>query len=838
MADTSIGKAYVQIIPKATGFSKNVESQIGGDVAKSGESAGKSFGSKMLGAVTKLGIAAAAAKLFKDSIDAGANLQQSFGGLETIYGDAADAAKDYAYQAAKAGISANDYAEQAVSFGASLKQAFEGDTTKAVEAANTAIMDMTDNAAKMGTPIENIQNAYQGFAKQNYTMLDNLKLGYGGTKEEMQRLLSDAQELSGVEYNIDNLGDVYDAIHVIQEDLGLTGVAADEAATTFSGSFGAMKAAAENFMADLALGEDIGPSLSALADSIGNFVVGNLLPMVGNIVKQLPSIIAQLPGMIADALPDIIATAADIVSGLAQGIVDNLPIWIEGIGQLWSAVWDSLCNIDWAAAGQIVVDLLKAAWEGLKDIAQGIWDFIVGVFTGEVEFPDLGAAAKVVWSGLCDIAQEVWDGVVAIFTSVIDFLGLSDIAEAAWNGICDIAQSIWDTVCGIFGGDIEIPSPLEVAQAAWEGICDIAQTIWDTITGIFTGEIEFPDLGEMAEEAWNTLVSLAETVWEGVCNVFGAVVDFLSLDEAAEAVWSTLEGIASGIWDGIKAVFGAADVVFSSLADAASAAWDGLTGIASGIWDGIKDIFGSFDIEWPDFGELAKGALEGLKNAAKGVWDWVKGLFSGDEEDEAVKSVKGSTDEMAAAFADAELKISAVDVSSIQTANEFVKQTALGWKRIFDNMQLTLPPIATRSLATAATAIGTAIAGYKSKMNFNWNLPTLHGKLPVISVNMRTASSSDGKTTVSYPELSASSFKWFAEGGIFHDPTIIGIGDSAGPEAAVPLDMMWKQMGKEFDKHLGSGATVTNYITVNGAEDPAYYAETLAREIKQQLRMA
>lgn len=158
----------------------------------------------------------------KSSLEEGGNLQQSFGGLETNLWGCSGGGQDYAREAASAGISANDYAEQAVSFGAALKQAFGGDTVKAAEAANTAIMDMADNSAKMGTDIASVQNAYQGFAKQNYTMLDNLKLGYGGTKEEMQRLLQDAQKLSGVKYDISNLGDVYDAIHVIQQDLGVT----------------------------------------------------------------------------------------------------------------------------------------------------------------------------------------------------------------------------------------------------------------------------------------------------------------------------------------------------------------------------------------------------------------------------------------------------------------------------------------------------------------------------------------------------------------------------------------------------------------------------------------
>lgn len=835
MADTSIGKAYVQIVPTAKGISKDIESAIGGDVSKSGDSAGKSFASQMVGAIKGVAIAAGIGKIFTDAINAGGDLQQSFGGLETIYGDAADAAKDYAYQAAQAGISANDYAEQAVSFGASLKQAFEGDTTKAVEAANTAIMDMTDNAAKMGTPIENIQNAYQGFAKQNYTMLDNLKLGYGGTKEEMERLLADAEKLSGQEYDISNLGDVYDAIHVIQEDLGLTGVAAQEASETFSGSFGAMQASAQNLLADIALGADIGPDIEALGQSVENFFVGNLLPMVSNIVQQIPEFVAQIPGFLADIIPQAIPIIADMVAGLAQGLIDNAPVFIDGMNDLMQSAWDAICNIDWEGAASIVVDLLKAGWQRLQDVAQEVWDLVVGIFTGEIEFPDLSGAAKIVWDGLCDIAQEVWDGVVAIFTSAIDFLGLTDIAQAAWEGITGVAETIWNTITGIFGADIEFPSLDELASAAWETLTSVAQGIWDLITGIFTGDIEFPSLDELASAAWDTLTGIAQGIWDAITGIFTADIDFPSLDSIASAAWGTLTGIASGIWEGIKGVFGALDISFADLSETASAAWDGLKGIATGVWNGIKEVFGSFDIEWPDFGELASGALQGLKDAAIGVWDWIKGLFSGDSDDEAVKSVQGSTEEMAATLADAELKISSVDVSSIQTANEFVKQTVLGWTRIFDNMKLNLPPVTTRSLATAATAIGTATSTYKAKMNFNWSLPTLHGHLPVISVNMRQATSSDGKTTVSYPDLNVSGFRWFAKGGIFDSPTVIGVGES-GTEAVVPLDRLWKQMDKTLSRNISNGAIINNTFNVT-ADDPALFANEVARELQQQLRM-
>ena len=325
-----VARAHVTIIPKSEGMSQGINKIITGDADKAGKSAGQKAGTSFADTAKKVIAAAAIGGTviagIKTALDEGGKLQQSFGGLETIYGDAADAAKNYAADAAKAGISANDYAEQAVSFGASLKQAFEGDTTKAVEAANTAIMDMTDNAAKMGTPLENIQNAYQGFAKQNYTMLDNLKLGYGGTKTEMERLLADATKLSGVEYNIDNLGDVYDAIHVIQEDLGLTGVAAEEASETFSGSLGAMQAAAKNLAAGLATGEGIEPAMQQLATSASDFLFKNLIPMVGNVIKQLPTVVKTF---VTTGLPQFIAAGKTIITGLVNGVTTTIPQLVD-----------------------------------------------------------------------------------------------------------------------------------------------------------------------------------------------------------------------------------------------------------------------------------------------------------------------------------------------------------------------------------------------------------------------------------------------------------------------------------------------------------------------------
>ncbi|MBR2653497.1 MAG: hypothetical protein IKD59_02975, partial [Lachnospiraceae bacterium] len=220
------------------------------------------------------------------------------------------------------------------------------------------------------------------------------------------------------------------------------------------------------------------------------------------------------------------------------------------------------------------------------------------------------------------------------------------------------------------------------------------------------------------------------------------------------------------------------------------------------------------------------------------AWNFVMGIFGGGDEEEAVKSVQGSTDEMVSALADANLKIADVDLSSVMLANEHVKNTALSWIRIFDNLKLKIPIIDVTALSSALRSIKAYVENYKAAMNFSWSLPTLHGHLPVISVNMRDAKSSDGKTSVSYPDLFVSGFRWFAQGGIFNDPTIIGIGDSKGPEAAVPLDQMWKRMSAEFDQHLGGGAVVNNYFTVDGAQDPEAWAMGAARTIKRELRMA
>ena len=415
MAD--LGKAYVQIIPKAEGISEKIKSTVAPGAGSAGSSAGSTFAANFKKMIVSAGIGTAVIGGLKAALDEGGKLQQSYGGLDTLYGDAAQAAKDYSIQAAQAGISANDYAEQAVSFGASLKAAFKGDTTKAVEAANTAILDMADNAAKMGTPLENIQNAYQGFAKGNYTMLDNLKLGYGGTKSEMERLLSDATKLTGVKYDMNNLGDVYSAIHAIQDNLGLTGVAAAEAAETFSGSFGAMKAAAKNFLGALTTGGDVSGAMSTLIKSTGTFIFGNLVPMLGTLVKALPEALRVAFEAGRDA---IVTNAPVLISGLIDGIMAKIPEVITTGREFINKLRDGIINnapVLWENAKTTVTDFVQKVTESVAQNAPVLWEKALTIVS------DLGGKVK---GAVLQYAPKLWETVQSLIGGFY-----AKVAEAA-----------------------------------------------------------------------------------------------------------------------------------------------------------------------------------------------------------------------------------------------------------------------------------------------------------------------------------------------------------------------------------------------------------------------
>lgn len=336
--NNTVARAYVQIVPSADGIKGSITSALGGEAS----SAGTKLGS-MLSTGVKASLAAGVAGLgaiIGGALTEGGALEQSIGGVKTLFADSANeviAAANNAYKTA--GLSANDYMEQVTSFSATLLQGLGNDTQAAAKYADQAVVQMADNANKMGTSMEAIQYAYQGFAKDNYTMLDNLKLGYGGTQSEMARLINDSGVLGDtIGVTAETVKDVpfstiIDAIGVIQERLGIAGTAAEEAATTLTGSFASVKAAFSNVLAGLTLGQDLGPALNALATTLTTFLTANLIPAITNILSALPGALVtlitaigpQLTAGLATIVPQMMTAGAQMLQSLSAGLVQGIP---------------------------------------------------------------------------------------------------------------------------------------------------------------------------------------------------------------------------------------------------------------------------------------------------------------------------------------------------------------------------------------------------------------------------------------------------------------------------------------------------------------------------------
>ena len=378
MADKKIelAKAYVQIIPSAEGIKGKITEEMGGDISSAGVELGKAFGGKIASTLKTVLSAAAIGKTIAASVNAGGALEQSLGGIETLFKDSAGIVKQNATQAYKtAGLSANDYMEQTTSFAASLLSSLGNNTKAAAIVADMAMTDMADNANKMGTDMSAIQNAYQGFAKQNYTMLDNLKLGYGGTQAEMQRLLEDASKLSGQKYELGNLADMYNAIHVIQGELDITGTTAKEAATTLSGSFSAMSASFQNVLGNLATGGDLTSSLQALTDTARTYLLDNLLPAVGNVVAGIPEVIAT-------QAPNILQSGTELMQSLASGFTEGVPAFLaSALPQLLQFTEELRANFgQFVSAGiDLILSLANGIVEGLPQLFAYIPDIVINI---------------------------------------------------------------------------------------------------------------------------------------------------------------------------------------------------------------------------------------------------------------------------------------------------------------------------------------------------------------------------------------------------------------------------------------------------------------------------
>lgn len=554
---TELAKAYVQIIPSAQGITGKIQEAIDPEA----EPAGTSFGGKMVGTLKKVIATAAIGEALKKTISEGADLEQSIGGIETLFKASADKVKANAAKAYKtAGMSANEYMELTTSFSASLLSSLSNDTSKAADVADMAMTDMSDNANKMGSNMEDIKNAYQGMAKQNYTMLDNLKLGYGGTKTEMERLLKDAQKISGVKYDINNLSDVYSAIHVIQGELDITGTTAKEAATTISGSMNSMKAAAQNVMGQIALGMDIGPALSALGETTITFFAGNLLPAVANVLSGLPdlisgvtSVIVRSMNMAASNMDSIVSQGGQIVLNLASSILENAPFLLEAVLKLAMSLGETLINTDWGAVGQSVMDALS----GSIDSAAGE---ILGIEGGEILTYLANALEQklpVLMIKGSSILMSIINGILQKIPSIITTAGtiITNFVNAIFPTLPNLLSLGGQILMNLANGVIKnLP---QIITAAGQTIIKIVATIGQNLPQILQSGIEIT--GKLATglvRAIPTLVGQIPQIVVSIKSTFSNV-DWGSIGH------NIIQGIANGLrnagnmlWDAVKGVLG------------------------------------------------------------------------------------------------------------------------------------------------------------------------------------------------------------------------------------------------------------------------------------------
>ena len=530
---------------KASTFGDTLKAILASDVIKKGaEALGKAIG--------KVG------DTVKQSIGNFAEYEQLVGGVDTLFKDSSQKVQKYAADAYKtAGLSANDYMAQVTSFSASLLQSLDGDTNAAADAANQAVIDMADNANKMGTSVESIQNAYQGFAKQNYTMLDNLKLGYGGTKAEMERLLADAEKISGIKYDINNLNDVYSAIHVIQGELGITGTTAKEASTTIQGSAASMKAAWNNMLTGIASGT------GNVQDMVHGFIetvkttVSNLTPVLEEIVNQLPGVFSELTTAVVEMinttvpelLPPLIESLIALIPTLVEGLITLIIILCENLSAIIQPIIDALPTI--------IMSIVNALLNNLPTLINGVIQLVLGIVaaTGQIIetlvpiIPDIiFAIVEAIIAAIPDILEGVWQVVLSLFSL------MGDCVEGLWGYV----TSFWDNVTELFGkvGDWfyeHVIKPIgDFFKDLWDGIKDIFASVGNFFKETFQKGVD------KIKSVFGKITAFFSDVWTKIKNIFSKVGEVVgkaitnTVKKAINAVLSTAVKIINGFISAIN----------------------------------------------------------------------------------------------------------------------------------------------------------------------------------------------------------------------------------------------------------------------------------------------
>lgn len=596
---TQLGKAYVQIVPSMQGLASELRRAFG-DSMPDGHKFGSSLGGKVVsgfGSTIKKGFALAAkagiatisaasagiGAIVKSSASAYADYEQNIGGVETLFKDNADTIVKYASEAYKtAGISANDYMQNVTSFSASLLQGLGGDTAQAAEIANEAMVDMSDNANKMGTDISSIQNAYQGFAKQNYTMLDNLKLGYGGTQAEMARLINDSGVL-GDSIKVDektvnsvSFDKMIEAIHKVQTDLDITGTTSKEAATTVSGSLGSVKAAWANLMAGMGdKNADLKNLIKEMVNTVKTFaknimpVIKQALSGVTTLISELaPDIAAELPQLVSDLLPQLIEAGTQIFQALVKGISDNIgtitqaaisaittiaTALIQNTGPLVQALATIITTIA-QALPTILPDLTEAIKQQMPLILQAILDSLPAIIECATQI------IVTIAETLANNINLIVDGAVKIIDTLAMSLSDSDTAkkltEAAFKIVFTLTKEIVKNLPDILADGILIA--VELIKGIAQGMVDYFAPVSDALSDMLIDLTDWfsrkwDDFKEWGSDMIQAFIDGIKEKWQSlkdtVCDVASSVKDFLGFSEPDKGPLSNFHTFAPDMMD-------------------------------------------------------------------------------------------------------------------------------------------------------------------------------------------------------------------------------------------------------------------------------------------------